>query len=59
MDPDATIDRIIDALEDGDDTEAAWALEDLADWLQRGGFWPKKKNIERLCRAMAETLGED
>ena len=40
MDPEAALNELIDALEDGDALEAAAYLESLTGWLARGGFAP-------------------
>ena len=40
MDPQACLQRILDALEAQDRDEFAYAMQDLADWLQHGGFAP-------------------
>jgi hypothetical protein len=41
MDPNATLDRLLDAIMDGDMTEAGYALEDLTGWIYKGGFKPR------------------
>jgi hypothetical protein len=40
MDPDACLDRLIDAATSGDADELRCAASDLAHWLERGGFPP-------------------
>lgn len=40
MDPKATLKRLEEAIRDKDFLEAQEALEDLADWVRRGGFLP-------------------
>lgn len=40
MDPNATLQRIREALADQDGAEALAAVADLRQWLQRGGFRP-------------------
>lgn len=40
MDPNATLQRIREALADQDGAEALAAVADLREWLQRGGFRP-------------------
>lgn len=50
MDPQACLKRITDAYKEGDQDEFDAALEDLIDWLKRGGFAPK---------ALGPILGED
>jgi hypothetical protein len=47
MDPNACIDRIINAIEDADIEEAIDAIDDLTRWLNRGGFAPT--NADRLA----------
>jgi hypothetical protein len=41
MDPKACLDRAAKALEEGDVDEARAALDDYADWRQRGGWKPE------------------
>jgi hypothetical protein len=40
MDPNATLKRWRDAVKDGDNDEVADAVEDLRNWIRRGGFKP-------------------
>lgn len=40
MDPDACLRRLEEAIEDGDLEEAKHALQDLREWLRRGGYPP-------------------
>lgn len=40
MDPQACWERIKEALRDGDREEAQYALQDLAEWIRKGGFLP-------------------
>jgi hypothetical protein len=41
MDPDACLARLLDAFR-ANDREAAYdAIEDLSDWLAKGGFMPR------------------
>jgi hypothetical protein len=40
MDPDARLDRLLDATVNGDPDELLAAAADLAAWLRRGGFPP-------------------
>ena len=42
MDPDACLARFLDACHDDDREEAIAALEDLQEWLRKGGFLPKR-----------------
>jgi hypothetical protein len=48
MDPNACIDRIIDALIDGDLEEAREAMVDLQSWIARGGFLPGGDRLDVL-----------
>jgi len=41
MDPDACLDRLLDAAVQGDAEAFANAAEDLYEWLQAGGFAPR------------------
>jgi hypothetical protein len=41
MDPDACLDRLLDAAVDRDPGELLAAAADLAAWLRRGGFPPR------------------
>lgn len=40
MDPNACLTRLLDALRDKDRMEAVGAMEDLTDWLAKGGALP-------------------
>jgi hypothetical protein len=40
MDPEACLSRLIDAAVAGDAEELRWAADDLAGWLERGGYRP-------------------
>lgn len=42
MDPDACLRRFLEACQDKDKEEAIASLEDLLEWLKRGGYLPKK-----------------
>lgn len=52
MDPEATWERFLADLEDGEFLDAYYALQDLKGWLVRGGFKPDRvptiKGIDRL-----------
>lgn len=52
MDPDACMERILQAVMDGDRQEAFGAMEDLIGWLKFGGFPP------RFSDEMAGTFGD-
>lgn len=41
MDPNTCLDRLIQAAVDGDAVELRAAAEDLATWLEKGGFPPR------------------
>jgi hypothetical protein len=45
MDPDACLALLLDAFRDKDREAAFDAIEDLNDWLARGGFMPKDPRI--------------
>jgi hypothetical protein len=51
MDPDACLIRLLEAIGDNDWDESLHALDDLFQWLSRGGFAPN-------TQAAAETLRE-
>jgi hypothetical protein len=42
MDPNATLAALIDALECNNVPDAQVAFSDLIEWLQKGGFSPKR-----------------
>lgn len=46
MDPDATLQAILDHLSEGDVDDAAHLMVDLLDWLARGGFKPKEFRLQ-------------
>lgn len=46
MDPDACLLRILEAFRAQDRNEAIEAMEDLAEWLRRGGFMPRPGWVE-------------
>lgn len=50
MDPDAALEFIVEALREGNLSDAGMAMEDLQTWLRRGGFPPKNPEL------MAEFL---
>lgn len=47
MDPDACLDRLLDAAVNRDPTELLAAAADLAAWLRRGGFPPRDPRAAR------------
>ena len=62
MDPEATIQHIIDALDSDDYKEAASAGDDLRSWREHGGFIPFGATqmylaLEAACYAVG-ALGE-
>jgi hypothetical protein len=48
MDPDQAYAEFLDALKDGDAEVASHRLDDLATWISRGGFVPKKLLIRGI-----------
>ncbi len=54
MDPNTTLQRIIDAALSGDAAELRDAANDLAEWLERGGFAPNE--VFAPTRAEAESV---
>jgi len=48
MDPEATYADFIAALRDGDAEVASHRLDDLATWLNRGGFAPARLTVHGL-----------
>lgn len=54
MDPDAALEFIINALKEDDLGQAGMAMEDLEDWLRRGGFAPK--NPEMVADFLQEIM---
>ncbi|MEM1025801.1 MAG: hypothetical protein AAGJ19_19155 [Myxococcota bacterium] len=60
MDPNATLQRLFDALADDDLTEAKDAATDLAEWLDRGGFTPKLEasDVAHLMKVIAQFVEE-
>lgn len=49
MDPNACIERIVDALNDSELLEALEAVEDLENWMRRGGFPPSHESAMKLA----------
>jgi len=52
MDPNGCLDTIRALLEDTDDVELREAIEDLDNWLTRGGFLPE--DWARTCLAVVK-----
>ncbi len=50
MDPNACLKEALDAMTDGDLDGAASALENLHDWIERGGFPPDYGKIAASLR---------
>ncbi|MGL4554803.1 MAG: hypothetical protein ACRC33_26860 [Gemmataceae bacterium] len=65
MDPDRTYADFLDALSNGDPEVASHRLDDLADWITRGGFAPGNlrprdiptPELARLLASAAVVLG--
>lgn len=49
MDPQACYQRILDALRSSDAAEEAAAMQDLFEWLNKGGFPPTVIVTDRIC----------
>ena len=47
MDPQATLQRWVDAILEGNKSEAIRAYVDLKGWMDRGGFEPKWEPLQR------------
>ena len=57
MDPNATLDLINQHLDDEDLDEAQEALDNLASWLESGGFKPEdEKTSDTLLRCASHGL---
>ena len=54
MDPNATLLEILECFRDGDSDEALYLLEDLEEWLRKGGFAPTV--TDDVVSAMGATL---
>ena len=54
MDPNACIDRLVRARNNGDEAEVRAAAEDLAVWLRGGGFLPERERgrVIDLCNVI-------
>jgi len=58
MDPNATLQRFIEALISGDRQDAREAHQDLTEWLARGGFEPKAwKKHRKMFQAFNPGTG--
>ena len=55
MDPDACLDRLLDAAVQGDAEAFANAAEDLYEWLQAGGFAPRDPRTPAQDHAQAAS----
>ena len=55
MDPQATLDRMLEAVRLGEADEAGEALDDLVDWMARGGRAPDVDAA--LAKARARGAG--
>ncbi len=58
MDPTATAQFIIDALKEGDIPTAAMAMEDLENWLKKGGFPPQPNVLAKLLREIMNSWSQ-
>lgn len=58
MDPNACLNRIIESIQDGDMNEAKFAIIDLQEWMQKGGFHPQVsfKQFGDLLQIIADRL---
>ena len=56
MDPKAAYNRCFELLDDGELIEARWALDDLLEWRNRGG-WMAGIDIQALVDAVDEANG--
>ena len=48
MDPNETVRLLVDALRDGDTSEARERMNDVATWIEGGGFTPTVKLCSRI-----------
>lgn len=55
MDPTEVAKFIINALREGNLPEAAMAMEDLENWLGRGGFAPQPEVLGQLLREIINS----
>lgn len=55
MDPTIAAQFIIDALKEDDLPQAAMAMEDLENWLRKGGFAPKSDVLAELLRELLKN----
>ena len=49
MDPKATLRQVLQAIVDGDRTEARMGLQALHDWLRQDGHMPTKNDVADIC----------
>lgn len=55
MDPTAAAQFIIDALKEDDLPQAGMAMEELENWLRRGGFAPRPEVLAELFREILKN----
>jgi hypothetical protein len=56
MDPKATLQQVLQAIVDGDRTEARMGLQALHDWLRHGGHMPTENDVAEICRSHARIV---
>ena len=59
MDPNAALQRFLDALAAGDRTEATEALNDLHGWIVKGGFLPADPRKSAYAAGSQDELQAD
>lgn len=52
MDPDACVNRLLEALGDRSREEAEEAADDLNEWLEKGGFEPRRSAEVEITQAL-------
>lgn len=55
MDPNACLIRILEAMWDDDREEVICGLEDLAEWLDKGGFMPTVVREDKPVEMVPDT----
>jgi len=55
MDPKATLRQVLQAMIDGDRTEARMGLQALHDWLRRDGHIPTKSDVAEICSGFSRS----
>lgn len=56
MDPKACWERLCDLVNDGLHDEACWAIDDLCEWLGKGGFRPDGVPTTDVLRGLQRGL---